>query len=73
MKKTYTDPYDIMSEQELFTAWQMALEEIRDMPKLPFEKEHHYITRCWLRGIIRSLKKSGYEICLKKEDLEIGL
>jgi hypothetical protein len=67
----HKDKFDIMSDKELFMAQQFAQDEILSKAKDPHD--NNFITRCWLKGILRSLKKSGYTICLKKKDLEIGL
>lgn len=65
------DERDIMTDQELFMAQQFAQYEIVNATKKPHD--NNFVARCWLKGILSSLKKSGYTICLKKDGLEIGL
>lgn len=68
---SYKDPYDIMSDRELKDAERLALDELLHRAK--HSHDSNFVARCWLKGILYSLKKSGYDICLKKNGLEIGL
>ncbi len=66
----YKDERDTLTSQEAFIAREIALDEIRGA-KHPHDT--HFIARCWFKALVLSLKKSGYSVCLKKENLEIIL
>lgn len=60
----------MLSAKTLFNAWQYALDNIRNKAKDPHEDEKAYVARCWVMGIIQSLNKEGYTVCIKKDSVE---
>ena len=55
-----------LTEKQLYRAWEYAHETLVNTIRPPRGNEKTYLTSCWLEGILRSLKESGYEITLTK-------
>lgn len=56
----------MLSPKILYNAWQHAITNLMETKKDPHENEKVLIARCWAIGIIQSLTKEGYTVCIKK-------
>lgn len=60
---------EMLTDRELYWAHQFALDEIRHSKKEP--NDDNYVARCWVKGVVRALQKTGKKLCIKSE-LEVG-
>jgi len=56
-----------LSPKVMFNVRQFALDEYRNRTNRSREDADTFTSRCWINGLIRSLNKEGYDICLIKE------
>lgn len=63
----------ILTDKQLFKAWEKSIENIQNTRKKHDENDKVYLARCWSNGIFETLIKEGYKLCLIKDGKEVVL